>query len=330
MVSVIVICYNQENSIARALDSVLRQDSSVPFEIVIGDDASTDSTRAICQEYAVRHPDIIRLLPEEPNLGLVGNYFRCLKVCRGEYISDCAGDDEWLGTHRISDAMKIFESYPGVNVVYSDYIIFDTRTGESRQAYSSDDEARRRAPVFKGERLLRKALNRTDSLPYVLSSAVFRLKDLLEVMNEYPGMVCNGSFGCEDVPVIAALASKGDAAFNPAVTLKYNLVENSISNNSDRLKSARFYLKSLRMSRILGKHYGISEKKMADTFQTKSLYVSSAAFDLNDKTLAQSVKKEISSWSLKPSLKCKVYLNLGYIKIIRNAIRAIKHSLNRH
>ena len=107
MVSVIVICYNQEKSIAAALDSVLRQDESVPFEIVIGDDASIDHTREICQGYAYKYPDKVRLLPQEPNLGLVKNYFRCLKACRGEYISDCAGDDEWLGTTRISDAMKI-------------------------------------------------------------------------------------------------------------------------------------------------------------------------------------------------------------------------------
>lgn len=306
MVSVIVICYNQENSIARALDSVLRQDSSVPFEIVIGDDASTDSTRAICQEYAVRYPDIIRLLPEEPNLGLVGNYFRCLKACRGEYISDCAGDDEWLGTHRISDAMKIFKSHPKVNAVYTDYLIFDASSGESRQAYGSNKRER----ISKSKDLLKRTLNRVNSLPYMLSTAVYRKKDLEDVMKDAYEMICNKAFGCEDVPIISALASKGDAAFNPAVTLKYNIVGDSISNNSDRLKSARFYLKSLRMSRILGKFYKIPESDMKDTFRTKSLYLASAAFDINDKTLAREIEQEIYSWSLSPSIKVRLYINL--------------------
>lgn len=324
MVSVIVICYNQEKSIARTLDSVLRQDESVPYEIVIGDDASTDSTREICRQYADRYPHIIRLLPEEPNLGLVGNYFRCLKACKGEYISDCAGDDEWIGTSRLAYAMKIFGSRPEINVVYSDYIICDTGTGASRQAYAAESEIRKRSERFNGDEILRSTLNRTNSLPYILSSAVYRLKDLEEVMQKSPEMVCNPTFGCEDVPIIAALATKGDAAFNPDVTLKYNIAGDSISNSFDRLKSARFYLKSLRMSRILGKYYGIREKDMSDTFNTKSIYLASAAFDLNDPDFSSELKKEISLWSLKPSIKTHLYISLAQNPILRGCLRPIK------
>ena len=328
MVSIIVICYNQEKSIAAALDSVLRQDSSVPFEIVVGDDASTDSTREICQKYADKYPEKIRLLPYEPNLGLVGNYFRCLKACRGEYISDCAGDDEWLGTTRLAEAMRIFDKHPEINSVFTDYIIFDTSTGISRQAYASDLEERKLNPIIKGNFILRKAMNRINSLPYMLSTAIYRKKDLQEVMSQSPEMVCNKLFGCEDVPIIAALASKGDAAFNPAVTLKYNIRDDSISNNSDRLKSARFYLKSLRMSRILGRYYGITEEEMTDTFRTKSLYLASAALDINDKTLAIEIEQEIYSWSLNPSLKCKTYLYLRKFHGARYAVSKLKHLYN--
>lgn len=328
MVSVIVICYNQEKSIAATLDSVLRQDDSVSFEIIIGDDASTDSTREICQRYADRYPEKIRLLPYEHNLGLVGNYFRCLEACKGEYISDCAGDDEWIGTTRLAEAMKIFESHPEVNSVFTDYIIFDTATRISHQAYSSDFENRKLNPIIKRKDLLRKTLNRINSLPYMLSTAVFRRKDLEDVMKDAHEMVCNEEFGCEDVPIIAALASKGDAAFNPAVTLKYNINRNSISNNSDRLKSTRFYLKSLRMSRILGRYYGITEKEMTDTFRTKSLYLASAAFDINDKTLAFEIEQEIYSWSLNPSLKCKTYLYLRKFHSARYVVSKLKHLYN--
>ena len=325
MVSVIVICYNQENSIAVALDSVLRQDTSVPFEIVIGDDASIDHTREICQEYADKYPDKVWLLPPEPNLGLVKNYFRCLKACRGEYISDCAGDDEWLGTTRISDAMQIFASNPEVNSVYTDYIIVDTSSHTSHQAYASDFEYRKANPIIKGNDLLRKTFNRINSLPYMLSAAVYRKKDLEDVMTQSPELVCNEQFGCEDVPIIAALASVGDAAFNPTVTLKYNITTNSISHNSNRLKSARFYLKSLHMSRILGNHYGITEKEMAETFHTKSIYIASAAFDINDIDLAQDIERELSCWSLSPSLKCKAYLYLRKFWVARKIVKAFKY-----
>ena len=48
MISVIVCTFNQEDTISRTLDSVLCQKCHVPFEIIIGEDCSTDGTLAIC------------------------------------------------------------------------------------------------------------------------------------------------------------------------------------------------------------------------------------------------------------------------------------------
>ena len=59
MISVVVVTYNQEKTIARTLDSILCQRCHLPIEIVIGEDASTDNTRAICEDYAKRYPHAI-------------------------------------------------------------------------------------------------------------------------------------------------------------------------------------------------------------------------------------------------------------------------------
>ena len=87
LVSVIVLAYNQQDSIARTLDSILMQKCRLPIEIVVGDDASTDGTRAVCEDYARRYPDIVRLMPAAPNKGMVDNYFDCMLACRGKYIA---------------------------------------------------------------------------------------------------------------------------------------------------------------------------------------------------------------------------------------------------
>ena len=50
LISVIVITYNEEKTIARTLDSILMQKCRLPIEIVVGDDASTDGTRAMCED----------------------------------------------------------------------------------------------------------------------------------------------------------------------------------------------------------------------------------------------------------------------------------------
>ena len=77
MISVVVVTYNQEKTIARTLDSILCQRCHLPIEIVIGEDASTDNTRAICEDYAKRYPQI-RLFSNPQNKGVADNYIDCL------------------------------------------------------------------------------------------------------------------------------------------------------------------------------------------------------------------------------------------------------------
>ena len=75
LISVVVLCYNQENTIGRTLDSILNQKTKYSYEIIIGEDASpNDNTRAICEDYAAKYSDIIRLLPKESNKGVLKNY----------------------------------------------------------------------------------------------------------------------------------------------------------------------------------------------------------------------------------------------------------------
>ena len=94
MISVVVITYNQEVTISRTLDSILMQQCHVPFEIVIGEDCSTDNTRAICQSYAEKHPDIIRLFCNEQNKGIVKQIYEQMpepKVVVAVGICACSG-----------------------------------------------------------------------------------------------------------------------------------------------------------------------------------------------------------------------------------------------
>ena len=60
MVSVIMLTYNHEKYIRQALDSVLRQQTPFQYEVLIGDDASTDGTAQIIQEYIQKAPDQLR------------------------------------------------------------------------------------------------------------------------------------------------------------------------------------------------------------------------------------------------------------------------------
>jgi glycosyltransferase involved in cell wall biosynthesis len=100
-VSVAMITYNHVAFIQQAIDSILKQDTTFTFELIIGEDFSTDSTRKICEGYAEKFPEIIKLLPTEKNLGVTPNFIRTLKACNGKYIATCEGDDYW------TDSLKL-------------------------------------------------------------------------------------------------------------------------------------------------------------------------------------------------------------------------------
>ena len=98
--SIHLITYNHELFIEQAIKSILMQEVNFSYEILIGDDCSSDKTRDIVQYYANLYPDKIRALLHQKNLGKNGerNFIETLKACKGEYISFLEGDDYW--THR--------------------------------------------------------------------------------------------------------------------------------------------------------------------------------------------------------------------------------------
>ena len=81
-VSVCCITYNQDAFIATAIESFLMQNTDFGFEIIIGEDCSTDNTRDIVLNYGKKYPDKIRVITSENNVGVVANELRVLQACK--------------------------------------------------------------------------------------------------------------------------------------------------------------------------------------------------------------------------------------------------------
>jgi glycosyltransferase involved in cell wall biosynthesis len=92
-VSVCVVTYNHTNFIRECLQSIVDQKTDFEFEVIVGDDCSTDGTREIVQEFAERYPDIVRPLLHPQNLGPTENYLAVHGQARGEYVAHIDGDD---------------------------------------------------------------------------------------------------------------------------------------------------------------------------------------------------------------------------------------------
>lgn len=108
-ISVLMVTYNHELYIAKALDSVFAQHHHYSFEVVIGDDASTDRTYEIIAAYATKYPGFIRLIRHPVNVGHSRNYLRLLEECRGEYIAFLDGDDYWTYPEKLKEQISFLE-----------------------------------------------------------------------------------------------------------------------------------------------------------------------------------------------------------------------------
>jgi glycosyltransferase involved in cell wall biosynthesis len=120
LVSVCIITYNHAPYIRQAVDSVLAQKTDFDFEIIIGEDDSSDDTRSIVKEYKERHPDKIRLfLNDRKNVIYIDgrptgrwNFVNCLKHATGKYVALLEGDDYWTNPAKLQEQVDYLESHP--------------------------------------------------------------------------------------------------------------------------------------------------------------------------------------------------------------------------
>src|SRR5665647_776349 len=83
--SVLMLAYNHGRYIREAIESILQQKTSFPFELIIGEDCSTDDTRKIASDYEHEYPQIVRVITSEKNVGGLENIRRIERSCRGRY-----------------------------------------------------------------------------------------------------------------------------------------------------------------------------------------------------------------------------------------------------
>lgn len=122
-VSVWMITFNHEKYIRKALDSILMQKVNFDYEIVIGEDCSTDQTRSIVMEYHRKYPDIIKPIFHDKNVGTNANAIICLESCRGEYIAFLEGDDYWISDIKLQLQSDYLDAHPDCAYCFHNAIV---------------------------------------------------------------------------------------------------------------------------------------------------------------------------------------------------------------
>jgi glycosyltransferase involved in cell wall biosynthesis len=122
LVSIGLPVYNGENYLRQATESLLTQDYG-NFELIISDNASTDATFIICQEYQATDQRI-RLYKNDSNMGAVNNFNKVFRLSSGKYFMWAAHDDLWDKSY-ISKCVAKLEANPAAVLCISEVLLID-------------------------------------------------------------------------------------------------------------------------------------------------------------------------------------------------------------
>ena len=149
IVSVVMISYNHEKYIKEAILNILNQECSFSYELVISDDCSKDNTVAEIEHIIEtnKNGNAIRLIKQNPNLGMMQNFGFALKEAKGKYIAICEGDDYWTNPKKLQQQYDILESNDSCVLSFHNATIvneFDQSSKPfntySKEFYSSDEQ----------------------------------------------------------------------------------------------------------------------------------------------------------------------------------------------
>ena len=209
--SIVVLVYNQKDYISRTIDSIINQQSNYDFEVIIGDDCSTDGTKDIILEYAKKYPNIIKPVIRNTNLGLIRNYFSTIAECKGEYIMQCAGDDYWL-PGKINKQISYMDNNPDVSMVCGGYQNVDERDN------------------WLSENLI---IPKTDfsslfKVNQIAAPTVCFRKDIIDKYIQEVNPI-EQEWKMEDYPFWLWISKNGKIAFIPEIFCSYRTIEGSVS-----------------------------------------------------------------------------------------------------
>lgn len=219
-VTVCVLTYNHEKFIAKCLESILEQETGFDFEILIGEDASTDKTRAICQAYADKYPGKIRLLlhSRANNIKVAGepsgrfNFTYNLYCARGKYIAYIEGDDFWEDPHKLQKQFDAMEEHPECSICFTAAHIY---------YFEKDGQSIRKSDIHRPERYSKiRTYTVYDAIRpaggFMTSATMFFRSNYIQ---ELPDWYFDAVVG--DTPLMLYLGTKGDYLYLDDITAAY-------------------------------------------------------------------------------------------------------------
>ena len=288
-VSVCIFTHNHENYIAQAIDGALMQKTNFDFEIIIGEDCSTDHTRKIVIGYQKKYPNKIRVLLNDRNLGLMENLTSSLSQCTGEYIAVMDGDDFWLYDYKLQKQIDFLESNQDFSLCFHDSKVL-SMNGKSNKRCCGNNQ----------KKIVRfKDVIYNTHIP--TSSLVFR-KSMLN--NFPPTWFC--SLEAPDRPLFLLLLSSGMGYyFNHC----WGIYRKHLGGHWTRQNYLSRWLVFLKIYKVMDKHFKYSYSKYFNKYKGNIYYILASKLAKNGKFLESKccIQRYVNSMESRSSTRKNVF-----------------------
>lgn len=131
MVSIYCLAYNHERYIRDTLEGFIKQNTTFNYAVIIHDDASTDNTATIINEYEKKYPNIIKPIYQKENqyskgVDLIDKYI--IPKLKGKYIAICEGDDYWIDNYKLQKQFDALENNQECDMCAHNAKVFDCKS----------------------------------------------------------------------------------------------------------------------------------------------------------------------------------------------------------
>lgn len=227
LVSILCITYNHEKYIEQTFTGFEMQKCDFEFEVLIGEDCSTDNTLKLCKEFQQKHPEYVRLITSEKNVGAKRNSFRINKLARGKYIAFCEGDDCWITVDKLQKQIDFLESNPEYNFIHTNAKIL-SKNNEFKGLYHNDNVIReiKHSKDQISDRLLLK-------WPVATATTVIKKSDRTKILSLNPENIFTEQRRMGDIQLWTGMMSLGKMAYLEDITTIYHLSDESASRSKN-------------------------------------------------------------------------------------------------
>lgn len=304
MVSVICAAYNHERYIRQAVEGFLMQKTDFRYEVLINDDASTDNTASILQEYEAKYPEILKITYQKENLHRqkISAVSFLMSKAVGKYIALCEGDDFWIDENKLQLQVEYMEANPECSLC-------------AHAAYNSYENGVIKSNLFKPFDC------DTDlTSKEVIAHWLFPTASIMYKRSLMPGVIpFRGNAPCGDYPIVVYMSTLGSIHYIDRIMSVYrNGSISSVNRGLDNEASAKRYKLLIELGQRIDEYTDYKFSQSVLTFQVANEYFRLMALSDSSESRKSNLYKYFSF-----KQKLKLFIN-SHFKFIMKLFRKIQ------